>query len=58
MNLMLLLLGLGLASLSAVPAAVVKDGGLEEELVQLILLLGLDGSQDRVKRALGDRGVT
>merc|ERR1719225_2471799 len=56
---MLLLLGLGLASLSAVPAAVVKDDGLEEEMVQLeTLLLDLDGSQDRVKRASGDRGVT
>merc|ERR1719225_1318512 len=56
---MLLLLGLGLASLSAVPAAVGKDDGLEEEMVQLeTLLLDLDGSQDRVKRASGDRGVT
>ena len=59
MNLMLLLLGLGLASLSAVPAAVVKDDGLDDEMVQLeTLLLELDGSQDRVKRAAGDRGVT
>ena len=59
MNLMLLLLGLGLASLSAVPAAVVKDDNLEEEMVQLeTLLLDLGGSQDRVKRASGDRGVT
>ena len=59
MNLPLLLLPLLLSSLSLVPAAVVKDGGLQEEMDQLEeLLLDLGGSQDRVKRASGDRGVT
>ena len=56
---MLLTIGLGLASLSALQAAVVKDDGLQDEMVHLeTLLLDLDGSQDRVKRASGDRGVT
>ena len=55
----LLMLALLLVSLSAVPAAVVKDDGLEDDLVQLeTFLLELDGSQNRVKRAAGDRGVT
>jgi len=55
----LLMLALLLVSLSAVPAAVVKDEGLEDDLVQLeTFLLELDGSQNRVKRAAGDRGVT
>ena len=61
MNLLplLLTLGLSLASLSALQAAVVKDDGLQDEMVQLeTLLMNLDGSQDRVKRASGDRGVT
>ena len=59
MNLPLLLLPLLLSSLSLVPAAVVKDDGLQEEMDQLEdLLLDLGGSQDRVKRASGDRGVT
>ena len=59
MNLLLLLLALLLTSLSLVPAAVVKDDGLLEEMDQLeALLLDIDGSQDRVKRASGDRGVT
>jgi len=58
MNL-LLVLSLALASFSAVPAAVVKEDGLQEEMIQLeTLLMDLGGSQDRVKRASGDRGVT
>ena len=59
MNLPLLLLPLLLSSLLLVPAAVVKDDSLQEEMDQLEeLLLDLDGPQDRVKRASGDRGVT
>ena len=55
----LLMLSLLLLSLSTVPAAVVKDNGLDDEMVQLeTFLLELDGPQDRVKRAAGDRGVT
>ena len=55
----LLMLALLLVSLSAVPAAVVKDDGLEDDMAQLeTFLLELDGSQSRVKRAAGDRGVT
>ena len=55
----LLMLSLLLVSFSTVPAAVVKDDGLDDEMVQLeTLLLELDGSQNRVKRAAGDRGVT
>ena len=55
----LLMLALLLVSLSAVPGAVVKDDGLDDEMSQLeTFLLELDGSQNRVKRAAGDRGVT
>merc|ERR1712073_225414 len=46
-------------SLSAVPGAVVKDDGLDDEMSQLeTFLLELDGSQNRVKRGAGDKGVT
>ena len=55
----LLMLAVLLVSLSAVPGAVVKDDGLDDEMAQLeTFLLELDGSQNRVKRAAGDRGVT
>ena len=59
MNLLLLVFTLALTSLSLVPAAVVKDDGLQEEMDQLeALLLDIGDSQDRVKRASGDKGVT
>ena len=49
----LLLLALGLASLTTLPAASVQDPALDDDLDQLENLLVNLGSQDRVKREAG-----